>query len=50
LLDWLLHNPPTSFASSHDCGVDDHHINFSPVIVASFLSIGLLACSLFTAA
>ena len=42
------YNPPTSLP--HLVFVDDNHINFSPVVVAVFLSLGLLSCSLFTAA
>jgi hypothetical protein len=40
------YNPPTSLP--HLVFVDDNHINFSPVVVAVFLSLGLLSCSLFT--
>ncbi len=48
LLDQLLPNPPTSFISSHAFGWLLYK-GFS-IFVASFLPLGLLACSLFSAA
>ena len=47
LLNRLLPNPPISFISSHACGWLLYP--FSPVFVVSFLSLGLLVCSLFSA-